>query len=252
MTRSVLISVIIPTLNEEKFVGNLLEDLKKQRWDRFEVIVVNGLSKDATGEVVRSFIGKIQYLRLVQSLKNGVSKQRNLGARQAKGDLLVFLDADIRIPEDFLEKVWQEFSQKRLGIATVVSYPDSIGFFPRLSGIVKNYLVAIFRRFWPIIYGWTMVVQKNWFEKVFGFNEEIRFAEDIDFCQRVVKEGGRFGLLKSTKVLVSDRRRVYEGRLGMRRKQLTFFIEYLKYWDIGKAAKFVNWKTGDFSRLSVF
>ena len=84
------ISVIIPTLNEEKYIPLVLEGLKKQTFKSFETIVVDGGSEDRTREIAR------KCATVLIERKNGVGCARNLGAAHAKGRILVFIDADTK------------------------------------------------------------------------------------------------------------------------------------------------------------
>ena len=89
-----MISIIIPTLNEEKFLPKLLESLTVQTVKDFEVIVVDGSSKDKTVELAYTFSSKLPKLTIVVSGRASLPLQRNLGAQKAEGDWLVFIDAD--------------------------------------------------------------------------------------------------------------------------------------------------------------
>ena len=77
-------SVVIPTLNEELFLPNLLEDFKKQKVKNFEIIVVDAKSKDKTRKIVKSFKQSLK-IKLFLSNKKNVAYQKNLGAKKAKG-----------------------------------------------------------------------------------------------------------------------------------------------------------------------
>ena len=103
------ISVLIPTLNEEKYVGKLLEALTKQTYKDFEVIIADGDSKDHTERVVRGFEDKLN-LRYVKSPKTNVSSQRNYAAQQAQSDHFVFFDADTYVEPAFLERIYERVS----------------------------------------------------------------------------------------------------------------------------------------------
>ena len=89
-------SVIIPTKNEEKYLPRLLEGLKRQkeyRWGRdFEVIVLDGYSTDRTVEIARRYGCIVKRTRAWP-----IGKTRNIGARMAKGRILVFMDADVEV-----------------------------------------------------------------------------------------------------------------------------------------------------------
>jgi glycosyltransferase involved in cell wall biosynthesis len=99
-------SVIIPTLNEGKYLRKTLECLRKQTFDDFEIIVVDGDSKDNTRDVARKYVDKVFHLK-----KIGVPLARNYGAKKARGKILVHTDADCVIPQDWLEKIYDDFQK---------------------------------------------------------------------------------------------------------------------------------------------
>src|SRR5258706_4031142 len=87
-------SVVIPALNEEKFLPKLLASLAAQTVKDFEVVVVDGSSKDKTVTVARSFAKKLPKLQVVVSKVASLPLQRNLGAKKTTGEWLIFIDAD--------------------------------------------------------------------------------------------------------------------------------------------------------------
>src|SRR3990172_1161417 len=89
-----MFSVIIPTLNEQKFLPNLLTSLSEQSYRDFEVIIVDGGSEDKTVVRARSYKKKLPSLTIIEHARRGVSAQRNEGAASARGEWLVFIDAD--------------------------------------------------------------------------------------------------------------------------------------------------------------
>ena len=91
------ISVVIPALNEEKYLPQLLQSLSEQTQPDFEVVVVDGSSKDRTVELARSFSSKLPALNVIVSPTARLPLQRNLGARATSGEWLVFLDADSKV-----------------------------------------------------------------------------------------------------------------------------------------------------------
>lgn len=102
------LSVIIPTLNEIAYLPHLLDALAMQTRLPDEIIVADAGSKDGTAELAQS--------RGVRVMHGGMpAVGRNAGARAAKGDLLLFLDADVLPPPDFIARVLEEFEQKKTG-----------------------------------------------------------------------------------------------------------------------------------------
>src|SRR3712207_5660427 len=91
-------SIVIPTLNKENYVGFVLSDIARQTRKADEVIVLDGKSQDTTASVVEQFTSVDLLIGAPP-----VANQKNLGGRKASGDFLVFLNADVRLPEMFLE-----------------------------------------------------------------------------------------------------------------------------------------------------
>ena len=91
------ISIIIPTLNEEKYIERCLKSLKNQSFRNFEIIVSDSYSTDDTVKIAKKYGAKV-----VLTKKTGPAAGRNEGARKAKGSILVFLDADTFVTKKFL------------------------------------------------------------------------------------------------------------------------------------------------------
>ncbi len=94
------ISVIIPVYNEEKTIAGCLSSLQRQSLKAREIIVIDDGSTDQTREVIRKFP-----VTLLSQTHLGPGAARNKGAREARGDILVFVDADMTFAPDFLEKL---------------------------------------------------------------------------------------------------------------------------------------------------
>ena len=99
------VSVIIPTYNEEKVIGDCLKSLSEQTYKDLEIIVVDDGSTDNSRFKIQSpkLQFKIQNLKLLEQRHLGPGEARNLGAKQAKGDILVFVDADMIFDKKFIE-----------------------------------------------------------------------------------------------------------------------------------------------------
>ena len=99
------LSVIIPTYNEEKVVGECIVSLDKQTYPDVETIMVDDGSTDGTLDILKALRGKIDNLKILKQKHKGPGAARNLGAKEARGDILVFVDADMTFDKNFLKNL---------------------------------------------------------------------------------------------------------------------------------------------------
>jgi glycosyltransferase involved in cell wall biosynthesis len=193
-----MISIITPTLNEEKYLPLLLESIKKQDFSDYEIIIADAGSNDKTLEIAVKYSCRI--------ISGGLpAKGRNEGAKVAKGDLLFFIDADSVLPEGFFTKALKEFNNKNLDFA-------SFGLLPiegtKISAIafnmVYNWYIYTLEKALPHA-AMGILAKRDLFLKLNGYDETIKLAEDHDLGRRA-KKIARFGIIKSVKVYFSDRR----------------------------------------------
>ncbi|MBC7074079.1 glycosyltransferase, partial [Candidatus Parcubacteria bacterium] len=199
-----MLSIIIPTLNEEKYLPILLEQIKKQNFSDYEIIVADAGSKDKTVEIAKNFGCIIT--------KGGCpARGRNQGAKLAKGEILWFIDADtLFLPENFLKEILSQMEKKKLDLAT---FPIFIAGSPIDKIIFRFYyfLAEILQKIFPL--GWNSVfVKREVFEKLGGFDESVVFGEDLEFVQRASKKF-RYGFIKTKPVLSSSRRFEKDGKI---------------------------------------
>ena len=209
------ISIVIPALNEEKFLPHLLTSLTKQTKKNFSVIVVDGSSKDRTVEIAESFRSKLPRLKVIVSEKAGLPLQRNLGARATSGEWLVFLDSDHTVHPYFIERIEAFIEENNPKIFTSWFRPDSEVSGDAMFTLIANLFVEgsiIFHR--PIAPGPLAVVRREVFELVGGYNESLTFGEDYDFTQRIAAKGISLQILRETLYVLSLRRVRKEGKLS--------------------------------------
>ena len=199
-----MVSVIIPALNEAKWLPGLLADLSRQTYVDHEVIVADARSTDGTPEVARSF-GAV----VVEGGLPGVG--RNAGARVARGDYFLFLDADVRIGRRFIEEAMRELRARRIGLATCRFQRDTHSTGVTLLYTGYNAIVSGSQFFWPSLAGGAMLlISRRLFERLEGYDERLRVTEDNDLISRAVKTA-RFRILWSVRCVVSSRRLQKEG-----------------------------------------
>ena len=206
-----MISIIIPSLNEEKYIGSLLASLMDQTYKDFEVIVVDGNSSDRTRDVVESFLPLLPRIKFVVEAKKGLGRARNVGAALSSGGTLIFTEADCLFEKDLLEVVLQKAEEKGLGCLNVLASPLSKRWFDHLYyKIFLDWALVIFQNFFPVITGYFIYVTREVFDQINGFNETITF-EDSDFAQRA-KKVTRFRILGKLGLYTSVRRLDSDGR----------------------------------------
>ena len=186
------VSIIIPTLNEEKYIPILLESLLAAG-ETTDIIVVDGNSKDKTVEIVNSYISAFKSpssLRIISS-DRGLSRQRNTGVRAAKHEIILFLDADVVIPsrEKYCALI-SAFTRSSCaaGVAHVFPLERS------RRGFLVYWLFDMTQRTFllfgqPYLGTFCLLTTKRVFHAIRGFDESKPVTEDIDFCFRAATVG---------------------------------------------------------------
>lgn len=199
-----ILSIIIPTYNEEEYLPVLLESIKQQDFSDYEIIVADTDSKDNTVKIAEEY-GCI----VVEGGMPAVG--RNNGAKVAKGDYLLFLDSDLKLTEDYLAKVIYEFKMERLGIAITQMKPLSKKTEDKLLHDLANLFMISVEKIKPHGAGcYGIIAKRELHERCGGFNEELTFGEDTEYIERLAKKE-RFKVLRNAKIGVSTRRLEEEG-----------------------------------------
>lgn len=200
-------SVIIPALNEELYLPKLLSCLSQQTFTSFEVIVVDGNSDDKTVEKAKTFSNTLPFLQIVPSKKRNVSHQRNKGVSVSTGEYLVFFDADVLVPDDFLDGVYKNIEKYKYELMTTHLYAPHSGFKKYILAKVANISMQISNKLGnPTAGGFNILVKKSVFLGLKGFREDIVYGEDHDFVDRCYKSGVLLHILKYPKLVCSFRR----------------------------------------------
>lgn len=204
------ISVVIPTYSEEKLLPLLLESISNQVFKPAEVIVADAKSPDKTREIAKQY-GVI----VVEGGK--IAFGRNAGAKVAKSEYLLFLDADTQLPHPTtLADAFLEYLRNEVDIASAKYAVDennkeneskfgvSIGkiLFPITNSI--RHTQNVFQH--PNWEGGAFImIKKNKFDHLSGFDENLTIGEDQDLFQRAVKNGYKYRNLE-VEIVTSTRR----------------------------------------------
>ena len=202
------VSIIIPTLNEEKHLPVLLDSLVCIDAPK-EIIIVDAQSSDGTRGIAASYLQKFSEtssLRIIEAAVRGVSAQRNQGAAEATHEILMFLDADTKISGDAYEKMFEQLRSIEYSVAMPRLKPKENILKARIAYIIYNTWVSVLLTLRGQAYfaGSCLLTPRKIFRESGGFDASIRIAEDVDYAFRA----SRFAppLLLSSFVEVSARR----------------------------------------------
>jgi glycosyltransferase involved in cell wall biosynthesis len=188
-----MISFVIPTLNEAKTIEQTLTCLAKFS-GAYEIVVSDGNSHDGTIELSRNHTDNVDVYD--EPARQTIGMARNMGAAVAKGDYLVFLDADVVIPDidGFFQTAFEEFDRRPDLVAITVKYrvyPEMATFFDRyvftmlgLQFLLQNNVFGI-----GASGGEFQMIAAPAFKGVGGFDERLAAAEDMDLFRRLSKAG---------------------------------------------------------------
>jgi glycosyltransferase involved in cell wall biosynthesis len=205
-----LISIIIPAYNEEKLLPQILAQFPPDLLVSMdaEVVVSDGGSSDSTVKISSEFGAVV--VRHDEERRQTIAEGRNRGAEVARGDVLVFINADVRVsdPRRFLEE-----ARRMIGIAGVAGLTSVVHVFPeeetladRLFHLWHNSYV----RFLNLIgegmgRGECQILTAELFRRIGGYNQSMVAGEDYDLFRRVRKHG-RIHMLHGITVFESPRR----------------------------------------------
>jgi len=194
ITRIPLISIIIPTLQEEKIIGNLRNYYTKENKAKynFEVIVSDGGSTDKTVEIAKTFADKVVIHKA--NYRQTISEGRNKGAEVSSGNILVFINADT-YPENidiFFNYILNWATKKECKYQAIACYvlgfPDEMTTGDKLFYTVHNAYVSLLNKIkLGMGRGECQIVKKDYFKLVNGYNPLIVAGEDFDLFRRLSK-----------------------------------------------------------------
>lgn len=209
------LSIIIPTLNEEKYLPKLLDSLANQEFrGNLQVIVVDGHSEDKTVDEANKFSEKIGDLLILET-ERGLPYQRNKGAERAKYKYLLFIDSDNVLPSSFLSDLTKKLNPDENFIVAILHLPIKPNFLDYLWIAWMFLLLIILRFFDPIVSGSFILTTKEVHKKIGGFTEGVVIGEDVDYGRRSLKAGSKYHLFFQPHVLASPRRVREKGRIGL-------------------------------------
>jgi GT2 family glycosyltransferase len=240
------LSVVIPCLNVVDTIATQLEALAKQQWSEpWEVIVADNGSTDGSMDVVKRYESRLPNLHIVDaSSKRGQAYARNMGAKSAIGESLIFCDADDEVAPDWLATMGEALSKWDFVACRIDVYKLS----PPWVAKTRNHSQARGLQtsgelsFLPHAGGGTIGLKRRIHEEVGGFDELCRLLEDTDYCWRVQLKGTTLHFVPDAVMHV----RLRDTLKGTFRQSLGWgeygTLLYKKYLPLGMPRR--TWKQG--------
>ncbi len=245
------VTIIIPTFNEEDKIGKCLASIFNSEYpkEKLEVIVVDE-GQDKTAEIAKKLGAKV-----IKVKKAGKAINCNKGLKKAKGEIVIFMDADTRLEKDSIKKLVQPFADKKVGISqgnVLVSNKSSL--LTKFQEIEYKFVNKIRdahlsnRIPFPYVWGCFLAFRKKVLEEIGGFEADT-MAEDNDAMIRILKAGYEIAVTKAkaytnvpTKIaeLIKQRLRWLKGtfQLGIKHKDIislkygNYFLFLYPFWPI--------------------
>lgn len=215
-----VISVIVPAYNEENNISGCLQSLKNQKFRYpFEIIVVNGPSKDKTAEICKK-----NGVKVIDLDKRGINLAWQKGAEEASADILAFTEADCTVTDNWLERIYDEFQENAKVVGVSGEYRVKgrkiINKILPLSMPLLDEIYKFWTGYWPFR-GTNFAVRKKYLLECGGFNLDMLMYGDVELSSRIGKLG-EIRYLKNFIVYTTDRNYCSFG------KELKFHLRGLK------------------------
>lgn len=175
-----MLSIVICTLNEEQYLPKLLDSIASQQGVTYEIVIADSGSDDDTAGVAEKYrTTKNLPITFVSNKIRNISAQRNIGARTAKFEHLLFLDADVVLPDNFLKEAFNDRILKdKIKLAGTKIYATEKNLKYRfMYWNYSNLYLPLLRLFKPAMHGCSIFSCKEIHEKVGGFNEGMIFED---------------------------------------------------------------------------
>lgn len=194
-----LVSIIIPTRNSSQFLNECLSSIKKQAYKNIEIIVVDNDSTDNTKDLSKKYTHKIYNYGPERSA------QRNYGAKQAKGDFLLFVDSDMQLSPNVIEDCVTKIKTDNHVLALVIPEKSvGKGFWAQCKALERSFYIGV---------NWIEAARffdrKPFFE-LNGYDQQNTGTEDYDLPQRLRVEFGENAIGRIEKFIIHN-----EGELSL-------------------------------------
>jgi len=241
-----LVSIIIPSLNSEKIIGECLDSIKKQTYSNIEIIIVDAESTDLTPDIARKY-GEVFTFKLKPYMIWGTPYQQNFGATKAKGRYLYFVDTDMVLCENSIEEYVQEMEMKDADSMIIPEISYGEGFWAKCKILERScYLLGDMTIEAPRFH------KKSIWDKLGGLDAKLGGYYDWDIHNRLRENG--YKVVRSNTPIYHN-----EGKLSLNKlikkkyvygKTTNRFIRkyktnkelYFSQFNLFRPIYFKNWK----------
>ena len=236
-TTDLTVSVIVPVLNEKKYIKEFIESVLRQDFDKnfMEVLLIDGISKDGTRDIIKNYCKKYDFIKILDNIKKDIPNALNIGVKNAQGKYIIRMDAHTYYYPDYIsnciEKI-QTGNYQNVGGPTAVGYKNRMQkiiaeahYSPFALGGGKNHNINYEGLADTVQFG---TFEKDYLLKMGLYDENIKFAEDDDLNFKIIENGGKIFITPKIKF-------IYYPRDNL----ISLFIQYFKYgmWKIAVIKK---------------
>ncbi len=192
------VSIIIPMHNATDYIEKCLSGISRQSKKNIEIILVDDGSTDDTVQKAEKY-----GFRIVM-LKNGgnPSKARNFGSKKASGNIFIFVDSDIVLKPDSIERIVSKFSRR--GVISVsgvyTKETPAAGFFSQLQNLILCYRLSKLPEIVTFTNSAFCAIKRDAFETIHGYNEGMSYFEDVEIGNRLTRNGYKLRIDSSLSV----------------------------------------------------
>jgi len=233
---TITVSVIITTKNEAQYIASCLDSVKSQTYKHIEIIVIDNHSSDNTKKIAR------QYTSLVFDAGPERSAQRNFGARKAKGEYVLFLDADMILGADVVRECVQKSKTYRALVIPEKSV--GVGFWAACKALERSCYEGV---------EWMEAAryyQRETFRLLGGYDEKLTGPEDFEFAQRLRAKFGSGSTGRIRSYILHDEGNLQLGSLLQ--KKYYYGKRMDRYRKLSESRKYFHKQSNIFARYILF
>ncbi len=196
------VSIVIPAFNEERYIWETFDSLSHQSYDDFETIVVDSYSTDSTVDIAKDFGARVLY-----APRGKIGLARNVGAKAARGDIIVHASADVRYDKDWLMNLIRPIDDGRAHVAFGSIYVHKGNIIENGFAHILNHAIVPFVTKVGMIYasGDNIASDAKFYHNIGGIREDLHTGEDVEFIKRAMRYG-KVHFVKEAKAFTSPRR----------------------------------------------